>query len=64
MLKNIMMVGRKKQSISISLDNTELIRVSDFKYLGTTFTENGRMDREMEIRCNKANQVIGQLSPS
>jgi hypothetical protein len=31
--------------------------------MGTTFTENGRMDREIEIRCNKANQVIGQLSP-
>jgi hypothetical protein len=50
-----MMKGRKKQSISIPLDNTELKQVSEFKYRETTFTENGRMDREIEIRCNKAN---------
>jgi hypothetical protein len=37
--------------------------VSKFIYLGTTFTENWRMDRDIDIRCNKANQVIGQLSP-
>jgi hypothetical protein len=37
--------------------------MSEFKYLGTTFTENERMDREIEIRCPKAKQALGQLSP-
>jgi hypothetical protein len=58
----IIMTGRKKQSISISLDNTELKQVLEFKHLGTTFTENWRIDREIEIRCNEANQVLGQQS--
>jgi hypothetical protein len=53
----------KETSISISLDNTELKQVLEFNYLGITFTENGRMDREIEIRCNKAKKVIDQLSP-
>jgi hypothetical protein len=30
--------------------------------LGTTFTENDRMDREVEIIYNKVSEVIGQLS--
>jgi hypothetical protein len=59
-----MLIGRKKHKISISLDNTKFKQVSEFKYPETTFTENGRMDREIGIRCNKANQVIGQLSPT
>jgi hypothetical protein len=52
-----MMIKRQKQSISISLENTELKQVSEFKYLGTTFAKIGKMEREIEIRCNKANQV-------
>jgi hypothetical protein len=35
---DIMMIGRKKQIISISLESV--------KYLGTTFTENGRMEKD------------------
>jgi hypothetical protein len=59
-----MKLGRKKQSISISLDIiSQNLNVSEFKYVGTTFIENERLVREDEIRCDKANQVIGQLSP-
>jgi hypothetical protein len=35
----VMIIGRMKQSSSISLDNTELKQVSEFKYLGITFTD-------------------------
>jgi hypothetical protein len=45
----VTMIRGKKQSISIYLDNTELKQVSEFKYTRTTFTENGRMDREIMI---------------
>jgi hypothetical protein len=57
------MIGRKKPSISISLDNKELKQLSEFKYLEATCTYDGRMDNEIEIRCHKAKQVIWQLSP-
>lgn len=33
-----------------------------FKYLGPRFTEDGRMDIQIDIRCSKANQLILQLT--
>jgi hypothetical protein len=59
----VMAIGREKQNINLSIENKAIKQVTEFKYLGTTFTEDGRMEKELDIRCNKANQVIGQLAP-
>jgi len=45
------------------VNNTKLKQVSEFKYLGSIFTEDGRIEREIETRCQKANTVAYQLSP-
>ena len=38
-------------------------QTSECTYLGSMFTENGRPDREIEIRYQKANAVNYQLAP-
>ena len=38
-------------------------QTTEFKYLGNTFTEGGKLDREVETRCQKANAVSYQLAP-
>jgi hypothetical protein len=40
-----------------------LKQVKEFKYLGSIFTEDGRIDREIEARTQKANAVSYQLTP-
>jgi hypothetical protein len=46
-----MLSGKEKRSISIpSFFPSELKQVTEFKYLGTTFKENRRMDREIRLR--------------
>ncbi|GFR65799.1 cyclin-dependent kinase 9 [Elysia marginata] len=34
-----------------------------FKYLGSFFTKDGRIDREIEVRCQKANSISYQFAP-
>src|ERR1700729_1056647 len=58
-----MKVSRTQGSLNIYLDNTPLKQVQEFKYLGSMITEYGRMDREIETRCQKANTLIYQLTP-
>uniref|UniRef100_A0A0B7BUU7 Uncharacterized protein n=1 Tax=Arion vulgaris TaxID=1028688 RepID=A0A0B7BUU7_9EUPU len=48
---------------TIQIDNTRVKQVSEFKYLGSIFTEDGKLDREIETRCQKANAVTYQLAP-
>lgn len=59
----VMVVGRTTQNLNIVVEGKDIKQASEFKYLGTTFTEDGRMDREINLRCSKANQVLGQLTP-
>ena len=59
----IMKVSRTHGPLNIYLDNTPLKQVQEFKYLGSMITEDGRMDREIETRCQKANTLIYQLTP-
>ncbi|BFZ10788.1 hypothetical protein BsWGS_13827 [Bradybaena similaris] len=59
----VMTVGRSETANNLTVNNKEIKQVSEFKYLGTTFTSDGRIDKEIDIRCNKANQVLGQISP-
>ena len=58
-----MQVSRSPGPLDIKLHGTPLKQVNEFKYLGSMFTEDGRLDREIEIRCQKANALIYQLSP-
>jgi hypothetical protein len=38
------------------------VHVSEFKYLGSIFAENVKLDREIETRCQNADAVTYQLS--
>ena len=38
-------------------------QTNEFKYVGSMITENGKLDREIEARCKKANSVSYQLAP-
>jgi hypothetical protein len=36
---------------------------TEFKYLGSIIASNGKIQAEIENRCCKANQILGQLTP-
>ena len=59
----VMTVSRRPEKLGISINGTQLKQAAEFKYLGSIFTENGKLDREIEIRCQKANAVSYQLAP-
>lgn len=59
----IMTFARKERTTNIYIENTKLQQVKDFTYLGSIFSENCKINNEIQHRCNKANQVIGQMSP-
>ena len=58
-----MKVSRTPGNLSISINGTPLKQVSEFKYLGSIFSEDGRLNREIETRIQKANSVSYQLAP-
>jgi hypothetical protein len=47
----------------IDINNTQLQQVKEFKYLGSLFTDDGKIVREIETRCQKANNVSYLLGP-
>lgn len=59
----IMTFARKEITTNIFIENTKLKQVKDFTYLGSIFSENCKINNEIQHRCNKAFQVIGQMSP-
>ncbi|XP_066302908.1 uncharacterized protein [Branchiostoma lanceolatum] len=58
-----MSVGRRPEKLEISINGQLLKQTSEFKYLGSIFTEDGKMVREIETRIQKANSVSYQLAP-
>ncbi|XP_076057195.1 uncharacterized protein LOC143034721 [Oratosquilla oratoria] len=58
-----MKVSRTPSKLKISIDGTPLKEVSEFKYLGSIFTEDERLNREIETRVEMANSVSYQLDP-
>ena len=50
-----MAVCREPEVLEIDIKGTTLKQTKVFKYLGSLFTENGRLDREIGIFCQKAN---------
>ncbi|XP_076057800.1 uncharacterized protein LOC143035112 [Oratosquilla oratoria] len=58
-----MKVSRTPSNHKISIDGTPLKQVSEFMYLDCIFTEDGRLNREIETRVQKANSISYQLAP-
>ena len=58
-----MKVSRTPGTLNININNTNINQVKEFKCLGRIFTEDGRMNREIENRIQKANNVSYQLAP-
>ena len=58
-----MIISRVGGPLDIQVDNIKLKQVQEFKYLGSIFTSDGKLDREIDTRCQKANAVSYQLSP-
>ena len=46
---------------NIVIDDTQLANVQHFKYLGSTISSDGSLDREIESRISKASQALGRL---
>ena len=59
----VMTVSKRPDKLDININGTQLKQTNEFKYLGSMFTENGKLDREIETRCQKANAVSYQLAP-
>ena len=58
-----MKVSRTPGTLNIKINDTNLKQVKEFKYLDSIFTEGGRMNREIENRTQRANNVSYQLGP-
>ena len=61
--KEVMTVSWQHQTLYINIHGHQLKQIGEFKYLGSMFTEDGKLDREIETRIQKANQVVYQLTP-
>uniref|UniRef100_K7E3Q4 RNA-directed DNA polymerase n=1 Tax=Monodelphis domestica TaxID=13616 RepID=K7E3Q4_MONDO len=53
--------GRPTNQPCITIDGTQLSNVNAFKYLGSTITNNGSLDHEINARIQKASQALGRL---
>ena len=58
-----MNVSRTPGTLNIKINDTNLKQVKEFKYLGSIFTDDGRMNRETKNRIQKANNGSYQLAP-
>jgi hypothetical protein len=45
----------------ITIDGTQLKNVDTFKYLGSTISSDGTLDKEIAARIQKASQALGRL---
>lgn len=58
-----MTVTRTPCPLDVYVENKSIKQTKEFKYLGSIFTEDGKIDREIETRTQKANAITYQLSP-
>ena len=56
-------VSRTPGTINININNTNLKQVKEFKHLGSTSTEDGRMNKEIKNGIQKASNVSYRLAP-
>ena len=59
----VMTVSKRPNKLDININRIHLKHTNEFTYLGSMFTENGKLDREIEIRYQKINAVSYQLAP-
>lgn len=57
----VMTIG-KEENISIKIENTQLEQITEYKYLGTIFTQDGKMNREFDERITKTTQLYYQIN--
>jgi len=57
----VMHVGKARKEVVCSLNGEQLEQVSEFKYLGTIFSEDGKLVREFQERRRMGNAVASQL---
>ena len=53
----VMKIGREPENLDFKLNDVKIEQVSQFTYLGTIFSENGRLDTEIDSRISKAGSV-------
>ena len=53
--------GSSDASIDININGENLAMVKRFKYLGTTVTNNNKLDAELEVRISSASKAFGRL---
>ena len=56
----IMNIARENGNINIQINNKQLKQVDEFKYLGSILRYDNKQEAEIDARCNKACQIIGQ----
>ena len=56
-------VSRTPGTFYININDTNLKQFKELKYLGSIFTEDGQMNRQIENRIQTANNVSNQLVP-
>jgi hypothetical protein len=59
----VMAVGKETKVSNIQNGSEILKNVSEFKYLGSIISWNGKIESEIEHRCSKASQILGKLTP-
>ena len=59
-----MCLSRQPKQCSIQIDGVSLKQSEKYKYLGVSFTSEGRQNSELDIRIEKASAVLRQLHQS
>jgi hypothetical protein len=59
----VMIVAKQDVKARVFVENRELKQTTEFKYLGSVIASNGKIQSEIENRCCKSNQILGQLTP-
>jgi hypothetical protein len=59
----VMVVGRNREVLGISVDGNALKQASDFCYLGVSFNEENTQDKEINSRISKYNSNVHMLYP-
>ena len=59
-----MCLSRQPKQCSLQIDGVPLKQSEKFKYLGVSFTSDGRQSSELDIRIGKASAVMRQLHRS
>ena len=53
--------GEESRLLNVKMNNTNLKTVDSFKYLGSTISNDGSLDREIALRIQKASAALGRL---